>query len=68
MQINNKEYNVLEDARNIINNLSYDLTVDYEGYLNDGNPPDEAFEKKLSTITRIEYELRKLLQDVDVVG
>lgn len=68
MQINNEEYNVLINAWNIINNLDNDLVEDYEKYLSNGNPPDEAFEKKMSTITRMGYELRKFLQEVDVVG
>lgn len=68
MQINNKEYEVLENAWNIISNLNNNSIADYENYLNNGNPPDETFEKKISNLTRMEWDIRKFLKNVDVVG
>jgi hypothetical protein len=68
MQINNKEYKILTDAWDIINNLDNDLVEDYEKYLSNGNPPDVELERKMSTVTKIGHELRKFLQDVNVIG
>ena len=68
MQITNKEYEVLKDAKGIVSNLRDNLTSDYLQYLNETSTVDAVFEAKLSKLIDLEFNLIELLKTIDVVG
>ena len=68
MQITNKEYEVLKDAKEIVSILRDNLTSDYLQYLKETSTVDAVFEAKLVKLDSLEFELRELLETVDVVG
>lgn len=68
MRITNKEYEVLKDAKGIVSTLRDNLTSDYLQYLKETSTVDAVFEAKLGKLIDLEFELRELLETIDVVG
>lgn len=68
MQITNKEYEVLKDAKGIVSTLRDNLTSDYLQYLKETSTVDAVFEAKLGKLIDLEFELIELLKTIDVVG
>lgn len=67
MRITNKKYEILKSAKEIISTLRDKYTSDYWLYLNE-LIADVAFKAKLDKLHNLEFELRELLETIDVVG
>ena len=68
MQITNKEYEVLKNAKGIVSTLRDNSTSDYLQYLKETSTVDAAFEAKLGKLIDLEFKLIELLKTIDVVG